>query len=430
MSLSVSIRNSNGTKNYSNFLSGSVLSRLDHLCRSFSLELLVDPSVVFPIALGDSCEIQIDGELVLTGFIEQITGSGNSNKNRIRIKGRDKNSDLVDSNIDVISDFNGAASLKSIIEQIISHIRADIDVFDYSTKSYLFQQLLNKQITSGRFANLLVTAPFAIEQGESALAPEPGDLCFDYISELAAAKSVVLTSTPSGDLAIYRMGNTTKTINSPLVNRVRDKSKNNILSYSFNYDNSKRYFLYTVKSTQSLASTVFSQSTESDNTEIVSQFGVEIDGLVRDSRRFVFVNTKTGDSVQQQARAAWERDARISKSRVYKCTVPGFRNSEGDVWEVNTIVEVIDDYARINDSFLINSVNFIYGKDGPISEIEVVSKDSYKLTQGKTLLDNIKSGKNFDNAFSLESTLEEQEPIDDDAVQGPTRFVADDFFPE
>lgn len=430
MSLSVTINNRYGTKTYSNFINGSVLSRLDHLCRSFSLELLVDPSVVFPIALGDACEIQIDGELVLTGFIEQIIGSGSSNKNRIRLKGRDKNADLIDSNIDVISDFNGAASLKSIIEQVIRHIRADIDVFDYSTKSYLFQQLLNSQITSEKFANLLVTAPFAIEQGESALAPEPGDLCFDYISELASEKSVVLTSTPSGDLAIYRMGDTTRVVKSPLINRVRDRSKNNILSYSFNYDNSKRYFLYTVKASQSVASTVFSQSTESDNPEIVSQYGAEIDGLIRDSRRLVFVNTKTGDAIQQQARAAWERDSRLSKSRVYKCNVPGFRNSEGDIWEVNTIVEVIDDYARINDSFLINSVNFVYGKDGPASEIELVSKDSYRLTQGKKQFENIKSGKNFDNAFSLESTLEEQEPIDDDAVQGPTRFVADDFFPE
>ena len=417
------------TTTYKDFIRGSVTSRLGQLCRTFSLEILVQPGTRFPIALGDRCEIRIDTELVLTGFIEQIKGSGSSNKNKIEVKGRDITADLVDSDINIINDFNGNTSLKGIIEQVIRHIGADIDVVDYSTGVNLFSEVSRRgEMTPARFTQLLVNTPFAPEEGEGAIAPEPGDNCFEYLNKLAAVKSVLLTSTPSGNLAMYRAGPETITVDSPLVNKIGDTSRNNLLSYSFDYNNSKRYFQYKVSGNYSVASQVFSLSTESENPKIVDQSGSDIDGLIRDSRRLVISNSKTGDSTQQQSRATWERDARISKSRKYKCSVQGFKNSEGDIWEVNTIVKVVDDYARIDDTFLVNQVTYNYSVDGPRTAIELVSKDSYRIGLGKITFDSIKKSKNFENAFSLNPTINDQtDEGEEQEIQNTPPFSADDY---
>ena len=333
---------------YINFLSAQVNLSIEDLCNTFSFSTSPEGSKQIPVRIKDECSVYVDGELVTTGYVEKITGSGDSSSHIISISGRDKTSDIVDSRINVLDDLNGDLTLKEVAERVISHIESSLDV---------------KDLTDGAKFN-------AVDMG---IAPEPGENCFDFLEKLAKRQSALLTSDSSGNLVLYKYS--PESVNSPLVNRVNDSGSNNIISYNFKFDNSKRYFFYAVKSNRSLSSLFFSVK-QNANLSVDVQ-GDVIDKDIQNGRQYVVTGENAGTTSQQVERAEWERDIRASRSRTYSCVVPGFRNQEGGIWQTNMLVKVVDEHADISDSLLVNSVQFSYGQQGALTSLGLVNKDSY-----------------------------------------------------
>ena len=63
------------------------------------------------------------------------------------------------------------------------------------------------------------------------------------------------------------------------------------------------------------------------------------------------------------------------------------------------------------------------------SAIELVSKDSYRIGLGKITFDSIKKSKNFENAFTLNPTINDQtdEGEEEQEIQNTPPFSADDY---
>jgi len=337
-------------RRYTNFLSATVKTSIDNLCNSFSFKTSPEGNRVIPVKMDDECSVYVDGELVTTGYVEVIQGDGAATSHNITIAGRDLTADIVDSSIDTLNDINGDSTLKQVIEAVVKHIDSSIDVID---------------LTDG--------AKFT--KNDSDLAPEPGDNCFGYLEKLAKKQSAFLNSDANGNIVIYRSD--PDFVRSPIINKVSDNSKNNILSYRFKYDNSKRFHIYGVKSSRNLASLFF--SAKQDANQSVDEPGQTLDVLIRNGRQHVFTSENPGDPSQQTERAEWEKNIRRARSRVYSCKVYGYRNAENKLWEPNTVVQVSDEYAQISDNLLINSVEFNYGPQGAISSLELVNENSYKL---------------------------------------------------
>ncbi|HRI34651.1 MAG TPA: hypothetical protein PLD02_12940, partial [Saprospiraceae bacterium] len=202
-------------KRYLGFTDATADVRIDTLSNSFSFTATPSSNLKLPFALGDECVIFIDNEPIITGYIEIISGSGDESGSEITITGRDKTSDILDSSIGALSDISTPILLKRIIEIVIDHIGADIDVID---------------LTDAMFT-----------KSEDIISPEPGDNAFEFLEKIARKKNVILSSNSDGNIVIQR--SIGETVNAKLIHKIGGLN-NNILRYNFSYDNTGRFNKY------------------------------------------------------------------------------------------------------------------------------------------------------------------------------------------
>lgn len=335
-------------KQYENFLAMTAKTSIDTICNSFSIQSGPGINASLPFSLDDECVIYVDGEPVVTGYIEIINGYGDSSTAVINAIGRDRTCDILDSSIGTMPDIKPPISLKRIVELVITHIGSDIDVQDYSG------------------------AMFA--QGEDLIAPEPGDNAFDFLEKIARKKTVLLTSNSEGDVVLYSAN--APTIAAAVINDPNDDG-HNVLSYSFEYDKTQRFNLY--ESVGNVNINLAALLGQINPQKIVDQRGFVTDKAVREGRQFIIARENPSSAGGLKDRATWEADIRRARSRKYAATLSGYRNQIGDLWSPNTIVKVVDTRARINSYMLINSVTFRFDSDGRKTELELINKDAYKV---------------------------------------------------
>ena len=80
-------------------------------------------------------------------------------------------------------------------------------------------------------------------------------------------------------------------------------------------------------------------------------------------------------------RATWEANIRRARSFEYEATVQGHsRNAQGDIWRVNQLVRVLDQFAGIDAILLIKKVSFESSlNSGNTTKLCMVVKDAYSL---------------------------------------------------
>jgi prophage tail gpP-like protein len=92
-------------------------------------------------------------------------------------------------------------------------------------------------------------------------------------------------------------------------------------------------------------------------------------------------------------RNKWEYNIRKSRSQVYSATVHGFRNQTGNLWAINELINVEDEFAGINSRMLVNSVQFSLSDGGRQTILSLIHKDAYTLTlPTQTSIDKLGEG--------------------------------------
>lgn len=335
---------------YSDFVQATTTQYLDSLSSIFSFKATAKDGAPLPFRGGEACKITVDGELTLTGYIELVNSSGNDEEHSIDISGRDKTGDLIDSMIDSLSDIRAPISLKSVIEKIVKHLGTDLTVIDN-----LKPKLFNK--------------------AEDLAAPEPGQKAWDFIESLARKRQALLTSDPNGNIVITQASG--EFIDATLQNKIEDDA-NNVLTYSVSYDSTGRYNVYSIAG--QLNPLAILTGGASSNSGTVSQIAKVTDPEIRKGRQFVLIAEKAGSASEQKDRATWEANVRKARGRVYGATVDGFRNQLGELWAVNKIIKVEDEFAGINARMLVNTVQFSLDEDGGRqTTLALVERDAYTL---------------------------------------------------
>lgn len=355
---------------YLNFESASATVRLDALSNTFSFEATSEEARPLPFLGGEACRVLVDGEVVLTGFIEVVDASGDSGSHSIGIVGRDKTGDLLDSTIDKLSDLRGGRlALKTIIERVIAHLNP-------------------KDPTFIRVVDLAKPASF--NPAEDLHAPEPGQNAFEFIEKLARKRQVLLTSNGDGDVVITASSG--KEVNASIQHRVKD-NRNNVISYSVSHDTTGRYNLY--KSRAQLNATATSLAGTTSNDSIVNQGDAvqATDKDIRRGRQLVLVSENMSSGTENQNRARWEANIRKARGRVYSAVVDGFRNQTGNLWTINELVRVHDEYAGIEATMLVNSVEYSLSPDeGRTCTLSLVERNAYTLELEEPETEEIGSG--------------------------------------
>lgn len=341
-------------KDYSRFVRASAINRIDAIASTFAFTATSEDGVPLPFKGGESCVVSVDGEPIITGFIEIVSVDGSSEEHSIEITGRSRTGDLLDSSFGALSDLSASVTMKRVLEKVIEHI-------DPSTSSRERIQVIDN-------AN-----PDPFNPAEDKLAPEQGQSVFEFFEKLSRKRQVLFTDDADGNLVIQTGVGTV--VDAKIQNLIRDNG-NGVIRYSVSYDTTGRFNVYRVFS-QPNAGGLFSAT-----PDVVAGGGDEqTDADIRRGRQLVLISETASSSGESFNRAIWEANVRRARGRVYGATVHGYRNQSGDIWRPNTVVQVVDDFAGINSQMLVNTVEFsMTPNDGRVTVLSLVERNAYQLT--------------------------------------------------
>jgi prophage tail gpP-like protein len=357
---------------YTNFKSMSVSRDMESISGGFSFTGSTYTGGNFPIPRGAFCVASIGKFKLVSGYVDKINVGYSSDSHDITVSGRDRTQDIVDSTIDNSIELLAPISLENVIKRVLSYLNInDIKIINQvqGLQPYSKGDLISAEIGQG---------------------------AFDFLDQYCRKRAVFLTADGEGNIIITR-GEGIKT-NAQLVHIISNTTGNNVLNATVDYDDSKRFNLYTFKS-QVNTSSLNSLNTNVSPQNIVSVKATVDDSLVRKTRKYVKKAEKSSTQSDLQDRALWERNIRGARSAVYTCNVNGFYLPDRtDIWKPLQLVKVIDEYANVNDELIVVSVQYSLDiSGGSKTQLKLAPKIAYNLRPEKPR----KKDKNAAQAVSL-----------------------------
>lgn len=338
-------------QSYSGWTSLNIKRSLDQMAGSFSFtaaDRYVKESSKWNIKMGDSCTVELGRELLITGYIEEISVSYGAQSHAINFTGRDKLGDLLDCSYVKAEGEQGwkQARVHWILDDLCSQFGISV-VVDTSVVTQA-----NEQID---------------------YAPDGGTPIANVIAELCNMKALLPITYGDGKLLLTRAGddNTYDSLEAGV----------NILSADMLCTNLDRYSLYIVKG----------QGTGQDTMtlpDFIQPSGQMEDWVVPRYRPLIILSDAVTTNNDCTNRAAWEARVRAGKSRSVTYEVQGFTQSNGKPWPINALVRVNDPYLGITEKMLIHSVEFVYdGSTGSVTRLGVIHKEAYSLMPAQKVRD-------------------------------------------
>lgn len=274
------------------------------------------------IAKGDRCVVRADGTVVITGYVDEINPSvsaseGGSVEHSITITGRDKTGDLVDSSaINSPGQWSGVNAL-SIAKALCAPFGIPV---------------INKTSVGRPFKK------FNIQQGETV---------FDALNRMAELRGVLMYSDGVGGLVINNRA-TTRSADALVIKPNNDS--NNVKMARFIDSNMQRFSQYIVKGQQQ-------GSDEIDPLSSAGSKGTATDSTMR-HRPLLMMAEGQANSRQCKERAEWEKRTRNGAAQNLTARVQGWRQSNGQLWAINTIAPCVFPVLKIEGDMLIKGVVF------------------------------------------------------------------------
>jgi len=288
----------------------------------------------WPISPDDAFDLLIDDALVMSGYVDEFNVAYDKNSHLIKIKGRSKLRDLIDSS---------GIHAPFINQTFVQLATFCCDLFGLKV-------VVDASVTD-------IDAAFAkatIEVGETYI---------EFLKKLADERGVILTDTPEGDLLITRAG--TEVAPTALV------LGKNIISANATNSVRDRFYKYMVVGQGEVS------YLDDPDDESVQVDAVVLDEDVRKARTKVIDpddSVTLGDVERYGLR---ERNDRFGESQPITYVVSGFRHKTG-LWRPNTLVDIDDSRSRIKGKRLIVSVEYSRNKKSTTS-ITVMPKEALDI---------------------------------------------------
>lgn len=287
-----------------------------------------------PVRAGQACELRIDGELVLTGYVDDVAPVYDAQQHTLSVAGRSRLGDLVDCAP------GGASFHDQTLPQIAKAVARPFGI-----------GVVEATDSGGRF------------HGQRRLDVEQTG--FEFLSGLARTRGVMLISNRNGDLMIARAG--TERVSTAL------ELGRNILRASGRHSVRDRFSEYVV----------LGQGFTDDENEPGDMHGlrgVAVDSVLKRQRYRPRTLRGNGPVTAQECRqrAEWERARAYGRSQGIVYTVNGWSHADG-LWDPNTLVRVRDDYMQIDEERLIVSVQYILDSGGLRTELNVSPREAFDL---------------------------------------------------
>lgn len=320
----------------------SITSSIDQLGDTFSLTYNVHGQTpggdANPLTFdGDEpVQIRLDGELLLTGWIDHVSTASSKDGEVVTIAGASKTGDLVKSSLLKTQVFKDQTILE-ICKSLCSPFGIDVVADDSATE-----------------AARTKLARFKVEFAES---------IGDAVGRVVRYGGLLLFSSPNGDLQLSRAG-------ASLITTVL-KHGQNIEQVTVTRDARDRFSDYYVAN----------DGVSGFDTEDVDKD----DGRVAHARdpgvgRYrVTVITSEADvksQAQRKTQAEWERNRRAGLSMHVSCVWTSWRHADG-LWRPNQRVRFVYPKKRIDREMLIESVSLTREASGSAVQLELAHPDAF-----------------------------------------------------
>lgn len=325
-----------GGRDYYGWLSVAVDMDLQSLVRSFSVSITTKGSESHPavasIRMGDEVSVRIGNELVLSGYITKVSQKYSGSSHQIDVAGHSKTVDLVDCTIP--------------------------DGEPLSYKNQLVTQVLASII--GHYGIGLVPKILKADKINFDVSPE--ETIKDALEKLIKTNGLLLTDDASGRLVLTEIGEE---------GICNDKIQLgvNVLSASRELDGKGLFSRYVILGQ---GANPMSERPTSDN-----QLKAVADDLSVRHRVKTVAQTGNADLAFMQARASMMRDQSRAQSEVLKYTVRGWRQSNGELWPLNSYVLVDDAKLGVNRECVIAGITFSLGANGMTTTLKLKQPEEF-----------------------------------------------------
>lgn len=329
-------------KRYAGWKSIRVTRSIEGLAGSFALDVSDrwGPDEPWPIVEGDACRVEIDGQVVINGYVDKRKLSGSATSRSLSYSGRDRAADLVDCSV-LVPD----ASTKG---NKWTYRNLDIAAFV-------------SQIAKPHGVTVSVQ-PGLVLKKDPELVAHPGETGFEAIRRAAGSAGVLVVSDGSGGILITRAGTTRAT---PLIEGV------NILEAEIEYDASDRFHRYLISSQPPGTDDASGEATR------VQAEATDVD-VLRANRVLLIRPEKGYDTAGARRRADWEARIRAAKAAIVTISVQEWTQSNGALWPLNAIARVkAPRLIGVDGDMLISQVEYSMGEGGQVTQLHLVRPDAF-----------------------------------------------------
>lgn len=328
-----------GGQRYSGWKSIEIQRGIEQCTGQFSLSVTerwpgsLDPR---PIAAGQPCRVTIDGDPVITGYVDEARPGYDDKTTWFNVTGRDKTADLVDcSAIYKTGQWKG---------QTLARIARDL------TAPFGIEVVIGPMAAA---ANAPIPS-FNIEEGESV---------FDCLERAARLKALMLWTDGLGKLVIDLPGS--QRTGTALV------EGKNILRAEGMFNWAERYSEYIVKG----------QAPGQHDAR-----GTARDSTVNRYRPLIVLAEDAAPGVTPQQRAEWEKQVRAGRANRISVKVQSWRQAgdDGELWAPGLLVLFDSPRLRINAELVIAQVQYTLDENGSVALLELADPRAFlPLARGK-----------------------------------------------
>lgn len=320
-------------QNYAGWKSVNIISGIRRFADTFELSLTdrwSEQSIPRPIKPDSPCELTINDELAMTGYVDDVIPDYDRDQFQLTIIGRSKTSDLIDC----------SGQQKTFVDATLSEIAK-------SLCQPLGIEVIVQTDEGQPFSKVIL---------------ETGERYQEFISRLAAYRGVHVTCNNNGQLVITNTG--TNTLTTELV------LGENILRCQGTDTKRDRFHTYIVTG-QSPATDVFAETDAAQITETAE------DQNIRPARTIAItpddLNLNDAKNI-----AEYERNIRFGESQMRTYTVADWHHSN-TLWQKNNLIKVTDPLSGVNGTRLITEVAFLLNEEGVFTELQVMPKEALQL---------------------------------------------------
>lgn len=333
-----------GSQIFGGWKSGRIERGIEQIAGAFELSVSERwPGQDTPrqIRRGERCELLADGEVVLTGWVDDVFPDYAEATHEFRVTGRDATGDLVDCSAVHKSGQWANATLDKIVRDLCAPFKIQVKV----------EADIGKAFDS-----------HSIQEGETA---------FECIERACRMRAVLPVSDGKGGLVLTR-AKEGKAV-ADLLEGV------NIKAARGEFSSKERYSIYTIKGQDRGSDDNF------DAPETHAQVkAVATDSFVQRYRPLIVIAEERGPHASYKQRAEWERNVRRGRSNRATITVQGWRNAAGQLWQPNTMVHLKSAWLGVDTDLLVVGVAFsLDGQSGTRTELRLSERGAFDLIVGK-----------------------------------------------